>query len=246
MRRHMRRGGGKETVSDKAKRKIDWLQFGQFLTMIVGLWTMVKAEFKNRKIGPEILEWINGPGRAFFQNECLPTLSEEYLRYLEREKQKNLPFVKPQSLVAGVNLDVDPVAPFSGAILTRNQKPGKVRVEYRPDEDELYVNGKKFVGWLSDEQLTGGVIGGKALQPEAVKHDPCNAAFADWLEKNQEFIPKKCCGKIWYFWASEWSGSVGSCYVRYLYWIGGRWNRGYSRLDNDDWSAREPSASLEN
>jgi hypothetical protein len=222
------------------KRKIDWLQFGQYLALVNNLFETVRNEFKKKNIGPEILEWLNGPGKEFFLG-ILATTAEEFDRF--RKRQKVAAPTKPQPLVAEVDLDVEPEAPFNDARLTRHQKQGKVRVEYRPDEDELYVNGRKFIGWLSDEQLAGRVIGGKALQQEAMRHDSCNAAFTDWLYRNQAFIPNKCRGKVWYFWASEWSDSDGNRCVRYLGWDGGKWHRGCGWLGHD-WDANDPAASL--
>ena len=235
----MRRGGGKETV----KRKIDWLQFGQFLKMVVDLFTMLKTQFNKRKIGPEILEWLTGPGKEAFERDFLPTLSEEYLRFVERERQKTLSDKKPQPLIAEVDLDANPDKPFDGAILTKHLKQGKVRVEYRPDEDELYVGGKKVVLWLSKEQLAGGVVKGVVLQPEAERNNPINATLVDWLCNNQSFIPKRWQGRTWFFWGSEWCVSGGGRYVCCLYWDGTGWDRDYRWLDRN-WYDGNPSTSL--
>lgn len=232
----MRRGGGKETV----KRTIDWLQFGQFLKLVVELFTTVRNEFKRYNIGPEILEWLNGAGKEFFSGQ-ITTIAEEYDRF--RKRQGTVQESKLKPLIAGVDLDADPDPPFNGATLTKHLKQGQVCVEYRPDEDELYVNSKKVVLWLSEEQLTRKTITGINLQPKAGGHNPLNAAFADWLHKNQTFIPKWWCGKVWYFWGSEWSGSDGRLYVRSLYFCDGTWRRDYDWLGSG-WDDGNPAASL--
>ena len=208
--------------------------------MIVDMFTTIKTEFNKRKIGPEILEWITGPGRQAFE-EFLSTLAEEYSRFVKRERQKAAP--RPVPLIAEVDLDADPVLPFDGAKLSKHQKQGKVRVEYRPDEDELYVNGKKIVPWLSKEQVAGSVIKGTILQQEAYKNNPLNATLADWLYGNQGFIPKKWQGRAWYFWSSEWCDFDGDRYVRCLDWGGSRWYRDFDWLEFV-WIGSEPSASL--
>ncbi len=220
------------------KRKIDWLQFGQFLAMVMELWITIKTVFKERKIGPEILEWTNGPGKQAFR-EFLVTLAEEYRRFVERERQK----LKLVPLTAEVDLDIDPTLPFDGAKLKKHLKQGKVQVEYRSDKDELYINGKKVVPWLSTEQLAGGRVKGTVLVSETGRHNPLNATLADFLFDNQSFIPKGWQDRVWYFWGSEWSGSDRDRYVRYLCWRGARGGRDYDWLELD-WSGNEPSASL--
>jgi hypothetical protein len=233
----MQRGGRKVQM----KRKIDWLQFGQFLKMINDAFVMIREGFTKRKIGPEILEWITGPGKQAFQ-EFLEALANEYLNYVRLEQKKSLQVAKQAPLIAEVNLDLDPVAPFNGAVQTKHIKQGKVRFEYRSDEDELYINSKKFVPWLSQKQLAGQSIQGIKLEPQANKNNSLNATAADWIYEHPEFMPKKYQGKAWYFWASEWT-SDGHRYVRYLFWGGTSWCRRYDWL-GDHWGAGGPSASL--
>ncbi|MDE1975110.1 MAG: hypothetical protein KGI49_01195, partial [Patescibacteria group bacterium] len=206
------------------KRKIDWLQFGQYLAIWNELWTIAKNEFTKHNIGPGILEYVRGPGRGTFML-FLGEISAGYLK--DQEFQKAMATRRARPLIADVDLDADPAAPFNGARLTKHQKLGKARFEYRPDEDELYINSKKFVPWLSPEQSSGGTIRGIELEPEANKHGSLNATAADWIFEHQEFMPKKHRGKVWYFWASEWSDSDGDRCVRYLRWDGDRWIRHY-------------------
>jgi hypothetical protein len=204
---------------------------------------MVRTEFNKRKIGPEILEWITGPGKEVFKG-FLAALAQKYSSSVGKEQQKVLQTTKPRVLTTEVDLDAEPALPFDGAKRTKHLKQGKVRVEYRLDEDELYVNGKKVVRWLSKEQLSGEVIEGTILQLEADKNDPLNATLADWLCENQTFVPKKWQGRVWYFWGSEWSGSGSNRYVCCLIWCVTFWQRLYSGLGSD-WDDRGPSASLE-
>lgn len=231
----MRREGGKE----KLKHKIDWKQFGQFLKMVLDLFTIVTTELKKRKVGPEILEWMTGPGKAVFADECLVPLVDEYDEWRNASAKNG----KQKPLTAEVDLDADPVAPFDGAKRTKHQKQGKVAVEYRPDEDELYVKGKKVVPWFSDAQKSGKVVRGDILQPEAEQNNPLNATLADWLYGAQEFIPQKWQGRVWFFWATEWSDSGRYRCVRCLRWHGSRWYRVHDWLESG-WYDGFPSASL--
>jgi hypothetical protein len=58
-------------------RKIDWKQFGQFLSMVVKLFTAVTDTFRAMKVGPEILEWVTGPGEKILKAK-LRELAQEF------------------------------------------------------------------------------------------------------------------------------------------------------------------------
>lgn len=207
--------------------------------MVLDAYTTIVAEFKKRSIGPEILEWITGPGKKAFIEKCLTPLGDAYREYLRVKKGDE----KPKLITAEVDLDADPVAPFDGAMLTKHTKQGKSIVEYRPDEDELYVNGRRLVPFLSEKQLGGKTVRGKDLQAEAETNNPTNATLADVLYEHQEFIPKKFRDRVWFFWATEWSDSDRDRCVRCLDWSGARWHRHCRWLD-DGWDGGSPSASL--
>ena len=247
MLKRVRRGGGKEAVSDKTKSKIDWLQFGQYLGLaaVNSLFETVRKEFKKKSIGPEILEWLNGPGREFFLG-LLVKMAEEFDRF--RKRQQALAVSESQTITAEVDLDANPILLFNDAKLVRHRKQGSVIVEYRPVEDELYVNGKRFVGWSFNEELAGDAGGissvSSILRSEADKHNPCNATLADWLFEHQWFIPKKCRKEVWYFWGSEWRSSGGQHRICYLSCKGTKWIKGSSWIERS-WVAQGPSASLE-
>lgn len=51
------------------KSKIEWKQMGQVLAMIVKLFTAVTDVMKKFAVGPEIIEWLVGPGEKFFRSE---------------------------------------------------------------------------------------------------------------------------------------------------------------------------------
>jgi hypothetical protein len=124
---------------------------------------------------------------------------------------------RPGWIIFEVDLDADPALPCEGAKLERHLKLGKVRVEYRTDEDELYVDGIKVVPWLCAGQLKGqDVYGGNQWLWGEFKAvgKPLNATFADWLFEHQALIPKKWRNNTWssddsiwklLFWATEWN-----------------------------------------
>jgi len=239
---------GEEAERYIMKRKIEWLQFGQYLAMWNELWAVVKNELADRNVDPGIIEYLRGPGLANLKL-FIGEISVEYLQHKEKEKCKIVKASRPKPLIAEVDLDAAPTAPtapFEGAILlVRHIGQGKARFEYRPDEDELYINGKKFVPWLSPEQSSGGVISGTDLEPKASEHGSLNATAGDFLYENPSFIPKKYCKGNLYFWASEWKdSSTGRRYIRCLDWDSNRWVRYCDWLRNG-WGVSRPSASLE-
>lgn len=182
--------------------------------MIVDLFTIIKTEFVARKVGPEILEWITGSGKGFFCGEVLSSLCRGYKGFQAKQKE--------EPLITEVDLDVEPNPPFRDAKLERNLKMGKVKVEYRPNEDELYVNNRKVVPWRSEEQLSGRTIGGYDLLPKALASNPIPASLGDWFCKHVEFVPKRFQGYSWLFWGTEWSGHGGSRYIRCFFLLAGR------------------------
>ena len=236
--------GGKDAM----KNRIDWKQFGQFLKMVIELFKLITSTFKELKVGPEILEWVTGPGQKIFVEQFLIPLGNAFQASLP---QASLPKEAPKKqnlLRMKANLDADPSLPFDGAMFdgtkkSKHARQGQVELEYRPDEDELYVNGKKFVPYLSEKQLGDKVVRGYDLQVEAEANSPTNATLADVLYEHQEFIPKKFRDRAWFFWATIFSDSDGDLFVRYLVLSVKVWYRDYDWLDSG-WGERSPSASL--
>ena len=232
------------------KRKIDWAQFGYYLKLSMDFFTIVRDGLKKKDVGPEILEYIteDEQGKICLQ-EAIEAVADKYCKHraklLQTELVQRVPLKKGQKkpLVAEVDLDVEPEAPFEGAILKMHLKQGKVFVEYRPDEDELYVDGVKVVPYRSKAQKEGQSIKGTDLQPKALSNRPINARLADFLYENQQFIPRKWQGEAWFFWGTDWCDLDGYRCVRYLCWDGSRWERCCVWLEGD-WYSYSPSASL--
>ncbi len=135
--------------------------------MVIDLFKLITQTFKEMKIGPEILEWVTSAGQKTFTEQFLVPLGKAYQESLPKEPAK-----KPDPLRMKADLDADPTLPFDGAMFdgtkgSKHAKQGIVELEYRPDEDELYTNGRKFVPFLSDKQIGGKVVRGYDLQLEA-------------------------------------------------------------------------------
>jgi len=65
------------------------------------------------------------------------------------------------------------------------------------------------------------------------------------LFAHPEFMPKKYRDRVWFFWATIFSDSVGNLCVRCLFWGGRQWDRRCRWLCRG-WRGRNPSASLAN
>src|SRR3989338_7326575 len=238
MQRHMQWGRRKGTM-----KKIDWKQFGQFLKMVIDLFKIITSTFKEMKIGPEILEWITGAGQKVFTEQFLVQFGKVYQESLQKEQANS-----PEPLRMKADINADPSLPFEGAMFegtkgSKHIRQGVVELEYRPDEDELYMNGRKLVPFLSELQLGGKTVQGFTLQLEAEANSPTNATLADVLYAHQEFMPMKYRNRVWFFWATIFSDADGDLCVRYLCWDGRRWLRYYHWLDCR-WGERNPSVSL--
>ena len=57
--------------------KLDWKGVGQFVAVLVRIWTIVKTVVKDKEVGLEMLGWIVGQGETFF-TEWFATLVDEY------------------------------------------------------------------------------------------------------------------------------------------------------------------------
>ncbi len=121
--------------------------------------------------------------------------------------------VKPISYL--VDGDADPFCPPNWKVES-HRKMGKI--DFDPSKLDLY---------LSEGQKKG-VIGGEKLRKEIEKLE--GVMNANWLEfflANPHLIPESWKGKAVMFWGTIYRVSVGSLYVRFLYWNGDAWNWSY-------------------
>jgi len=134
-----------------------------------------------------------------------------------------------------VDLDADPFI-LKGWSLAKNpdgtlchKKGGKI--PFNPNMVDLY---------LSDEQKNGS-IQGKNLRKKLEVKNPYNANMLDFYLAHPELIPESWKGKYVFFFGTVYRDAVGGLYVRYLSWLGGRWNWGFHWL-GIDWNSNDPSA----
>ena len=220
----------------KDKKALDWKQIGQFVALLVRLYSTISATLKKYSVGPEMISWLDGSGRDILKQK-LGEIATEYKRQTT------------SVLRAEIDLDVQPALPFDGATVKKHIGGGKATIEKRVDG--VYLNGKKLVLRRSDRQLNGKCIQGHNLLVEIegqqwVVH---NATLLDFFLKNPQFWPddwkKDEAGNTIYifFWGTQFlRPSFGSVCVRYGYWHGETVVSDYDWLGNS-WHARNPAVA---
>jgi hypothetical protein len=169
-----------------------------------------------------------------------------------RQKFSELLLGNASSAPAGthlLNLDANPFVPegWRGVAKDGHKKMGKdVPLERRGDD--LYLNGKKIVFRLSEQQK-GGYIKGEELRKELQDKVVLNANVLDYLLAHPDLIPEswkkdeRGNTRFIYFWGTIYRDSSGSLYVRYLCWDGDCWDWDCHWLGLG-WLSNEPAAVL--
>ncbi|MDE1925504.1 MAG: hypothetical protein KGH79_05040 [Patescibacteria group bacterium] len=128
-----------------------------------------------------------------------------------------------------INCDADPFVP-NGWKVEEHKKGGQLK--WDASQVALY---------LSKGQQGGKVIEGNKLRKELADKPAYNANVLDYLLANPDLIPEEWKGKCVFFWGTVYRRSVGSLYVRYLYWNGDGWYWSDNWLDSD-WDGNDPAA----
>ena len=216
------------------KKGLNWKEVGQFVAALVQLFTIVSATFKKMKVDAELIEWLIGSGKKFFIKK-LQEIGDEFL-------QQMAPILKGE-----IDTNIDPHLPFTGALIEKHARVGKVTIELRADGC-LYIDGKKVILYRSERQMNGRVIKGHELRTEVDGQLVLSASILDFLKTHQEFFPaewkeKDGNGNIIciFFWGTIYRSSVGSLYVRYLCWREGACYEDCLWLDYG-WDSGNPAA----
>ncbi|KKP78199.1 MAG: hypothetical protein A2271_04325 [Candidatus Moranbacteria bacterium RIFOXYA12_FULL_35_19] len=218
------------------KKTLSWKEVGQFVAVLIGVFTIIRDTLKRMAIGVEIFEWLIGEGKEFF-TETLKQLGENFL------KNKRIHIIDENTIL--VNLDAPIKLPFDGAEIKSQAGTGWVKVEKR--SDGLYVDGQKVILYLSERQKNG-KIKGYELREELSGKLVLHPNILDALMDNLHFIPEDWKQdengniRFIFFWAVIFRDpSGGFLYVRSLYFDNDQWNSYYSLLGLD-WDDRHPAA----
>jgi hypothetical protein len=217
-------------VKEGVVKKLDWKSLGQFVSLLVSLFALIRDTLAKAGVGIEILPWLLNEGRNVFVAEFLEPLGAKFLA------TQRIRVVNATTIM--VNLDVAPRLPFDGATVESHIGSGWVKVQLR--KDGLYVDGRKVILYLSERQKSGGSLKGYELRDELTGKPVLNANLLDALYENTHLVPEDWkrrdeAGNIRFicFLATTYRnpGVVGLC-VRYLYFFDGAWSRGCSWLGN--------------
>jgi len=222
-------------------KKLDWKQLGQFFSVLLSVFAIIRDTFKKMGIGIEIISWlITEEGKKYFSENLLESLGKEYLA---TQRVRVL-----SDTIIEVNLDIAPKLPFNGTKVEAHTGGGWVKLEKR--QDGLYVGGRKVILYRSERQKDGKVIKGYELRDEITGKLILNANILDALLKNPHLIPeewkKDANGNtiLIFFWGTIFrSPARDSLCVRYLYFGGGQWGSNYGWLDFG-WDGNGPAALL--
>ena len=130
-----------------------------------------------------------------------------------------------------IDTDADPFLP-DGWKVEKHQKAGQL--EWNPARVKLY---------LSKHQKGGKYIGGHDLRKELENQPVMNANVLDYLLAHPDLIPESWKGKVVFFWGTIYRGADDDLYVRFLGWLGSRWDWNYRWLDVG-WDDSNPAALL--
>ncbi|MEK7576633.1 MAG: hypothetical protein AAB482_02965 [Patescibacteria group bacterium] len=121
--------------------------------------------------------------------------------------------------------------------------PNSWKVEEHRKGGELTWNPTKVNLHLSPNQIGDKVIRGDKLRKELASEPVLNANVLDYLLAHPNLIPEEWKGKAVFFWGTIYRVSDGNLYVRYVYFLGGRWRWDYRWLDRG-WRVGNPAARL--
>ncbi len=147
-----------------------------------------------------------------------------------------------------IDLSLPCKLPFEGAIREKVAHGGVVKLEKR--SDDLYLDGRKIVLHLSQNQKDGKVIGGHKLRKELeTRGGNIGGRVLDYLVDHPELWPeswkKDAEGRtiFVYFWEDIFRDpSSGNLFVRCGYWHEGEVVSRYDYLGND-WRDYDPADS---
>ncbi len=199
--------------------KLDWKGVGQFVAVLVQIWTIIKGVVDETKVGLEILGWITSDGGEWFKN-FLRELVVEYKKSLEHIINFDSVPTIPQGLM---------IASDSDQVRTRARgKRGLSAIKIQLHLDVRQANGMRINGYNLKHFLEGEEVLGAQLLDFYLKH--LDLIPEDWNKNRRIF-----------FWGTIYCGVRGSLHVRFLYWNGSRWVSDYFWLARV-WDGNDPAA----
>ena len=188
--------------------KLDWKGVGQFMAVLVQVWTIIRQVVVRERVGLEILDWIIAEGEQVFRT-ALYDLTDKYKEYLLYQKRL------AESVI---DFDSTPVCP-PGLTIASDSVQIKSRVRGKRKLSDIRTRPH-----LDDGQTKGRWIKGYDLKTRLEGQEVCGAQLLDFYLEHPDLIPEdlKKKGRI-FFWGTIYCVAGGSLYVRCLDWDGTRW-----------------------
>lgn len=206
--------------------KLDWKGLGQFMAVLVKVWTIIRQVVVRERVGLEILDWIIAEGEQVFRT-ALYDLTDKYKEYLLYQKQLS------ESVI---DFNSTPVCP-PGLTIAPDSEQIASRVRGKRNLSEIRVGLH-----LDDGQTNGRWLGGYDLKAKLEGQPVLGAQLLDFYLEHPDLIPEDWKKKGWiFFWGTIYHGASGSLYVRYFAWNGTGWYSGCHRFDGT-WNDSGPAA----
>ena len=207
--------------------KLDWKGVGQFVAVLVQIWTMIRVVMIETQVGLEILGWIVCDGREWFKR-FLKELVAEYKKSLPSEPEKDHVIDFDSAPTIPANLTIAPDSDQIAGRVRGKRKLSDIKIRFHLDVGQ--TDGKYLRGYDLKAKLDGKAVLG--------------AQLLDFYLKHPELIPEdwKTKGVIC-FWGSIYCGAFGGHFVRCITWQKMKWVSNYFRLDYK-WYGSDPAAVL--
>lgn len=216
--------------------KLDWKALGQFLSVLLNLYTIIRDTLVKLGVGIEIMGWLLADGKKQFV-ATLELLGSDFLA------TQRVRVIRRNMIM--VNLNAPPKLPFEGAVVESNTGTGWVKVENR--RGELYVDGRKIVLHLESVQENGQVVSGHKLRDALSGKLVLHPNVLDALLEHPHLIPESWKvdeqgrTRFIFFWAVIYRDTDASLFVRCLFFVGVEW-RGDSHWLDSVWIVQYPAA----
>lgn len=208
--------------------KFDWKGVGQFVAVLVQVWSLIKEVVVETKVGLEILGWIVGDGREWFK-KFLRELVTEYKKSTLKESSKDSFEPKTEYVI---DFDSEAVCPEGLKVASADwQIESRVRGLRKPEKIQVYLLG---IDLKPAHPLNKGYLILKELHLRG--EDVLGAQLLDFYLKHPNLVPEEVKTGDWVgFWGTIYEGESNNMYVRCFQWDGTRFFQGRFRL-GDLWT----------
>ena len=169
------------------KKKLDWKEIGQFLSVLLNLFTIIRDTFKNIGVNLEIIQWFTEEGRDKFVENFLKPIGQEYGEFMGPRERIDL-LGDGDTLL--VNLDASAIPPEQNQKVILQLDPGNRWVGLQLLNDTLLVDGRRITFFPTKLQDGKRLVRGYDFFGEIVGQQVLHPNIMDALVKYPQFIPE--------------------------------------------------------